>query len=144
MIRFDYFTVTAGASDLRDFFFDLLRNAADSFVMRKRVLRLGGPAYRGWSFKGPEAPNLGRETGEFYVGQRRKTTTKGFDFIVTFPGAICKLFVDDFLKNSNVLVENWKITRIDLELTLDYRFVSKKQLTYFFWLFYQSQISKGR
>ena len=35
----------------------------------------------------------------------------------------------------------WKITRLDLQLTLGYEFASKKQIRYFYWAFFEAQLA---
>ena len=128
-IQFDYFSVTSKNTNLRHFFFFLLRKVPFRFTFRSKFMKIGGPAYKGWAFQG------GSEA--FFIGQRRNT--RGFEFIITLPGKVCNLFVFDFLKNSNLLAREWQITRLDLQLTLDYEFDSANQLMHFYWHFYKNQ-----
>ena len=128
-IKFNYFSITSKNNNLRDFFFFLVKKAAFRFTFRSKFMKIGGPAYKGWTFQG------GSEA--FFIGQRRNT--RGFEFIITLPGKICNLFVFDFLKNSNLLAREWRITRLDLQLTLDYEFASENQLIDFYWHFYKNQ-----
>ena len=134
LISFDYFTLTSCSSTLRSFFFFLLRKAPFCFSLRLRLMGLGGSPYKGVYFKGDF-----RAREEFFVGQRR--SAKGYNYIVTIPGEMSNSFVSDFLKNSNLSKGKWKITRLDLQLTLYYRFLSKKQLEYLYWEFYRAQLA---
>lgn len=136
-ICFDYLTVTSNDRDLRRFFFGLMKKIPRPFLGKRRVLRLGGPVYRGWSFQGLEGP----VTGEFGIGQRPSLQGDYFNFIITIPGAVCNLFVLDFLRHSKVLSGQWCITRLDLELTVENEMASLKQLRFFYWQFFNAQSS---
>ena len=98
-------------------------------------MKIGGPAYKGFAFT--KAPSGKRNREEFFMGQRR--SPKGYEYIVAIPGEICKLFVFDFLKNSNLLNGKWQITRLDLQLTLGYEFADDNQLMLLYWNFYKNQ-----
>ena len=128
-IKFDFLTLTSKKATLRAFFFFLVRKSPFRFSFRSKFMKIGGPTYKGWAFQG------GPET--FFIGQRRNT--RGFEYIITMPGEICNLFVFDFLKNSNLLGGEWRITRLDLQLTLDYEFASANQLIHFYLNFYKNQ-----
>lgn len=132
LISFDYFTITSCSSTLRSFFFFLLRTAPFCFSWKLRLMSVGGSPYKGVFFKGGF-----RARQEFFVGQRRGA--KGYNYIVTIPGEISNSFVSHFLINSNLSRGKWKITRLDLQLTLYYEFSSKKQLEYRYWEFYGAQ-----
>ena len=71
--------------------------------------------------------------------QRRNTQELEYIYIIALPGKICKLFVFDFLKNSNLLPRAWQITRLDLQLILDSEFASANQLMHFYLNFYKNQ-----
>ena len=140
-IAFDFLTLTSKKVTLRAFFFFLIKKVPFRFTLRSKFMKIGGPAYKGFSFtggtSGTKGPSGKRNRDEFFVGQRR--SPKGYEYIIAIPGEICNLFVFDFLKNSNLLAREWQITRLDLQLTLDYEFASANQLIDFYWNFYKNQ-----
>ena len=135
LIKFDYLILTSKKATLRAFFFFLLRKTPFRFSLRSKFMKLGGPTYKGWAFQGRGV--------EIFIGHRRylwqRRNTREFEFIITMPGEICNLFVFDFLKSSNLLRGEWKITRLDLQLTLGYEFGSQEQIMFFYWNFYKNQ-----
>ena len=89
---------------------------------------MGGFPYRGWA---------SRDGGTF-VGHRPKKRG-GFDFIVSLSGANCNFFIFELLINSFFLKGIWRMTRLDLEFTLDYEFLRKRQLKSEFRRFHGAQ-----
>ena len=134
-IAFDFLTLTSKKVTLRAFFFFLIKKVPFRFTLRSKFMKIGGPAYKGFAFTGGTSGKRNRD--EFFVGQRR--SPKGYEYIIAIPGEICNLFVFDFLKNSNLLAREWQITRLDLQLTLDYEFASANQLIDFYLNFYKNQ-----
>ena len=134
-IEFDYFTVTAKSSNIRSFFFDLLKKTPRRFSLRSKFLKLGGPAYKGWAFQ--------VESEEFFIGQRRSKNFE-YEYIVTLPGRVCNLFIFSFFLNLNLVNNKWRITRLDLQLTLAYNFTIKNRLRNLYWNFYKNQSAKTK
>lgn len=135
-IKFDFLTVTSPKPSLRTFFFFLIKYLPFRFSVEPTLRFLGGAGapYKGFLFK--KNPG-GRCSEGFFVGQRRSRF--GYDYIVMMPGEICNLFVLHFLSNYNLRSGVWRMTRIDLELTLNYGFESRGQIMFLYWNFYLAQ-----
>nr|AYC64365.1 hypothetical protein [Pseudochlorodesmis sp. HV01306a] len=57
--------------------------------------------------------------GGFFVGSRQAQYKNKKEYIVNIPGLLSDYIINDVFNNMNILSGNWKITRLDWQLTLD-------------------------
>ena len=81
---------------------------------------------------------IGEEREKFFIGSRLNGNR--WEYLLTIPGKVCNILVESLLRNPNIMNGEWKMTRLDVQLTLGKEFTSKKEICKIYWQFFEAQM----
>lgn len=125
-ISSDYLTITSKDEKMIEFYDELLMDINPQFEKIPGSLPWGTP-YEGHFYR-PAELVISRLPKPF-IGERK--SNKGFlkdetEYIVNIPGVISDKLVEDTFKNPEIQSFNWRVTRVDFQLSLMFDELGKK------------------
>lgn len=122
----DFLTITSKDQELLNWFENLINSKFDDCFKEEDQLRWG-QSYIGHSYFFEQT-----RTNKAFLGYRFKTEDEledQLEALVTIPGYYSDFFLNDVFTKQEILTGKWRITRLDIQLTLDCDLFQEKEMT---------------